>query len=729
MITAPPSNARAAAFLSAIARALSSTAWRRGTTLTAILLLLQLVVFRSFYSGESVPPYDFLGAYASEAFAWWEDGGFFAPEGWVPYVWAGYPSAVGLQNSGWYLPTGIITLFGPYTLHMAAILAALHVAFGSYGMYFLVRSFRAGFGVSLLAAVAIFFGVGFYSNASHIDIARSYAWLPWVLLICTPQWRWKRWWSIPLAGFLLWQALTGIYPGMIPAAAYVLVPWIVAQVAIHRPRFTAFLLPLAVSALSALLLSMPRLLPYLLLDDGGSTTGQGDLSLFSPSLFSTVLFGYGIEYDLPNDVTMRSFFVPVTVLVLALFARWSDPLAKAALTIGVPAFLLGMPFLPWFQAAQQLPGLGLSRFTMSDYKVFLIVAAVLLAASGLRSLLSVRRSEAAGRVLLPVGAGWLVLLGLGALALRIPQSKADTIPPLLLLAVVLGIVTAYAAYRLGLGHHPSRQSGLRSINSLLIITLGGLTAVSGVVWAYSTPGPWRVDRESVEIATFGSTVDSLIAERAEAQVPRERRPARAPFPEDPTDVMLLSQAGNAAFYSGQYSLPAYVNLKRSANHKALEDTLLDTEFRNEFAAYLALPGTVLKVSPDGSTTGQALLACVEQDRCGIEAIADGYSPGFYKYRMSLGEASVVNLNEAFYPGWAARACTTTGCTELDPEPSRYGTVQIALPAGVFDLELRYTTPGRTAGWALFGAGTVILLGAAVAVGLARKRQKVSDNGK
>ncbi|WGD38066.1 hypothetical protein [Lysinibacter sp. HNR] len=706
---------------------LSSTALRRGITLSALILILQLSVFLPFYTGHAIPPYDFLGAYAGDAFVWWTDGGFFERTEWVPYLWAGYPSAGGLQNSAWYLPTGLITAFGPYSMHMAAILAALHVAFGAYGMYFLLRALRSGFFVSLFASVALFFGVGFFSNASHIDIARAYAWLPWVLLVFTPLWKWKRWWSIPLSSLILWQALTGIYPGTTVAAVYALIPWTVVICLIYRPKIKSFILPLAVSGFAALLLSMPRLLPYALLNDDGSSA-FGESSVFSPSVLGTVLFGYGVQNDIPNDVTMRSFFVPVTVLALTAFARWTDPLCKLGLAIGVPAFLLGMPFLPWFEATRNLPGLSLSRFTMSDFKLFLVLAAILLASSGLKTLTSSKQQPRLSRgILISLAASWLVVAGFGILAIRGPYSKLDTIPALLLLCLVLAIVTAFITFNHTLDHKKFGTTGQKSVTTLFSFAMIFLTGTSGILWAYSTPGPWKSDRVPTEIAAYGETVDNLISQRAENMSDRTQRPARTPLPPNFGDHDLYDNRGNAAFFSAEYSIAGYINLKRSNSHNTLEHALLKSEIREELAAFLALPGTVLAVADDGSTSAESLLACVLENDCGVDSTPISYAPGEYTYQLSLSSPRTVVLNESFFPGWSAQACFADGrCEILDPQLSPYGIIQIALPSGDFDLSLSYLPPGRTAGWILFGSGLMVLLGAVAVVMFIKRRQKETE---
>ena len=123
------------------------------------------------------------------------------------------PGAAILQNGAWYLPATLVSAALPYTLHVAAALAAGHAAWGLVGAYLLARRLLGDFWVSAFAGVAWFFAAGTFSNASHVDIARGYAWMPWVMLALSSRWRWTSWWQAPLAAIVLWQATTAMYPG------------------------------------------------------------------------------------------------------------------------------------------------------------------------------------------------------------------------------------------------------------------------------------------------------------------------------------------------------------------------------------------------------------------------------------------------------------------------------------------------------------------------------------
>jgi hypothetical protein len=67
-----------------------------------------LFVFRGYLVGETVPPWDFFGAYYTQAYSWWDLGSFFNPTTYLPYLISGYPSHLGLQFSSYYLPVGLV---------------------------------------------------------------------------------------------------------------------------------------------------------------------------------------------------------------------------------------------------------------------------------------------------------------------------------------------------------------------------------------------------------------------------------------------------------------------------------------------------------------------------------------------------------------------------------------------------------------------------------------------
>ena len=178
-----------------------------------------LFVFRGYLVGETVPPWDFFGAYYTQAYSWWDLGSFFYPTTYLPYLISGYPSHLGLQFSGYYLPVGLVAEIANYTIVNAARLQALTIAFGIVGVFLFARRWNLSNGSAIVASIGYLFTAGFFSNASHIDIVRAWSFFPWLLLSLSPV-KIIKWWMIP-ASILLWfQFFVGAYPGNIVSFAY-----------------------------------------------------------------------------------------------------------------------------------------------------------------------------------------------------------------------------------------------------------------------------------------------------------------------------------------------------------------------------------------------------------------------------------------------------------------------------------------------------------------------------
>lgn len=678
---------------------------RRALVVGALIAALEAVTFGLYFVGLSVPPWDFFGSYNTDAYLWWSRGGFFGPVDWIPTLWAGYPAAAVLQNSAWYLPVGIAAAFGPFTLHSAAVVQAFHVAFGAVGAYLLIRRMGGSFPPALLAAAAWFYAVGIYSNAEHVDIVRGYAWMPWLLLVLSPLWPWRHWWAIPTATILLWQAATGIYPGILIAAAYVLPFWAVAAFFIWRRPVALTVVGIAVTALGAALLSGPRLLPFLMQSTASATATTPDTSQFSIWILGTAAFGYGSP-ELPNDISMRSFFVPATVMVLACFARWRSRFTRAATAILAPSFCLGMPFLPWFEAAQALPGMSLSRFSMSDFKPFLILGILLL---GIAGAYAVTRAVARGRLPRAGLAGAIALLGaLALIGLLGPFSVLEWVPPLALAALVLvGVVVAV--------RRPSRRR-IRTVSVAV-----ALTVVSGLMWSAITAETWQTWRAVSERYRYGSTVDELIAS-AGADT-GERRPGRESPGLEWTVEELESRTWNGAAYANTLAVGGQVNLRSTATIGALSDALDPaTDGSRDVMDFLVASGRL--VTSTRASVGTSALGDCGRDGadCGpAVATPDGYRPGASSFSVAAPRPLTAVLNEAYYSGWSARACDGA-CATIGVGSSPEGLVEIALPSGDYRLSIEYRTPGRAAGWLLFTAGASLCVVATAATAFVRRRR-------
>lgn len=664
-------------------------------------------MFWGYFTGAYAPPWDFMGSYNTEAYAWWTEGSFFSPANWISHSWGGYPAAASIQNSAWYLPVGLFALITPFTIHASAALAALHYAFGAAGVYVLGRFSGLGRIPSTFGLVAYFFVAGFYDQAEFVDIARGYAWLPWLLVCTSARWPWRRWWGVPLAALVFWQALLGTYPGMIVAAAYCGLVWVVVQQFVNRTRFTGYLLPLAVAGAAAVALLAPKYVPALLLASG-SNAGSEDVSQLSWSLVATAFFPYGSP-RLPTDIALRSFFLPATCFVLAGLVRLRSWFERATLGVLVTALALGLPGTPWHDLVTYLPGMSFSRYRMSDFRSFILLATCLLAMGSLSRILErprtystkFRRSDIRVAVWL-AGIPLLVL----TLALINQYDASEWAVPFLVVATV-----SSAIWMISLPI-PDRLHHYRLDARLGAVALVALSLISGVSGAYSTQAPWRSPRIFAETQSFGATVADLLGTRHNNSGLRQQ-PARTPLPEPVVATEMMHPRWNSGFYHGTDSVGGYVNLKRSPSFIALETALLDPARSDLVNYFVSAPGMAVALVDGALPSRAAIDSCLASGRCGtgLDVNAAGYSPGRLTYSIRATDSMLVVLNDSYYPGWHIQVCEeapATACHELQAAQGPAGMMVVQIPAGNWQAHFEYIPPGSRKAWFAFVGGVVLL---------------------
>lgn len=684
----------------------------RETVLTLVILaVLEILVFGSYFRGNISPaPDDFIASYNNEPFAWWRDLFSSGSPDWVPYAWGGFPSALSIQNGSWYIPIGVLAALTPYSIHAAAVLQALHVGFGALGVHFLARRWKLHYLAAVFGMVSYFFAVGFYSNGLHPDIVRGFAWAPWVFVCLTPAFPWRRRWSIPVAALIFWQAAAGTYPGILVALIYGGAVVVLLTQVTERPRFRVYLAPLTVSAVAAALLSVPKYLEAVLLRDGQAVTGP-DVSVFSRGMLGTLFFPYDMP-NFPNDLSMRSFFVVAPTLALALTAWRRAARPWPVVAFGGTALLFGMPFLPWYSIVSKLPGMGLSRFRMSDFRVPLVLTATILAMLALSLRLGYTKdgegdAPARTRRSQTVDALALGLLVSGAAII----AKADKYPierwttPWMVLASSAVIVWYFWARDL------ERVRGAA-------VGLVGLAAVSGVNWAFSVPAPWRFPLHSIEDRAWGATAEELIAAYSPPEV-QVQRPARIPLDDavaPPTNVHW-----NSSFYTGRDAVGGYINIKGAPAFGAelVAVTTPSTYFQSR--SLLAAPGIGVEVASARDLPAPKVTEeCARSGACGANLVERPvrYTRGHLKYALDATSDTKVLFNESYYPGWTITACGhgDANCRTLNSTMGGAGLILVDVPRGSWDIALDYETPGKVRDYGAFASGILLLVVAAIVPG-------------
>jgi len=698
---------------------------REVSVVAGLLISLQVLVFGGFLGGATIPQYDFMGSYNTEAFAWWRDGGFVAPPQWMSYMWGGYPGVSSLQNSSYYLPFGVVAAVVPFTLHASAVVSAMHVAFGAAGLYVFTRRWGAGIVPSLVGLVGWFFAAGIYSNATQPDIARGYAWLPWILLVASVKWPWRRWFGPVVAVLILWQALLGIYPGTIVALAYLLPIWVIANQLLFRPRITVYLVPLFIAGVAAGAMTAVRFLPAILAR-GTYEAVFPDVSVFGIATIGTFLYPF-TNPNVPDFEVMRSFFLPAVFLPLLVFVPWRSKLVRAVAVLTAAAVVLGLPFWPWHDAVTDfLPGMQLSRFRMSDFKVIILFGIVTLAVFALHRLVVARRETAVASAAadapgerrswthwIPLAALVLLNLGFAAIGLRYGWEPVASIPQWVILAAVSVI-----AYLL------SRPPGLDNPRDV-VAGIGLLAVISGLVGVFAVSPVWRTERVTAENNYFGGQVSDFIATRPGDRT-AEQRPGRLPSPVDPTDRNEIYWVFGKVFYTGDASVFGYVNLRGNETWETIRNQLFaGGDLGRNTAAFWAAPGIVITGAPSNMPATAEITVCAESGRCGPDFVVTpvSYDPGGkFSYDVVADTRVDVMANEAWYEGWQAQLCSPEGaCTAVETARGASGQLTMSVPEGSWRLTLEYRLPGWTVAWAVFAGGVIATALLGVWSGLSSRR--------
>ncbi len=662
--------------------------------LVAALLVTLEVLFIPYYAGWAIPPLDFLSSYTTDAYQWWWFGDLLTPAQWLPWQWNGYPAAMSIQSGSWYLPVGLAATITAYTPHVAAIVQATHVGWGALGSYVLARRTGLGRGAGALVLTAYFLAPGFFSGAAHPDLVRGWAWLPWLMLICSPRWPWQRRGAVPLAALVVWQALVGMYPGQIVAFAYGLLVWVTCWLVTMRAGRRTFVIRLAASGLAGIALAAPKYLPLLWLQSRDFSSPDHMVADMT-TLATVVLPRDGLAIS--NDPSMAVFWIPAALLVFLVAA---DPRVRCfwpAMGMLMTSAALGLPLLAATYDLP-LPGLQLSRFQMNDFRAALILSVILVAATGAQ--LAMTGPRPAVRRLVITAA--ILIAGTTALLFIVTPTHG---------AIGLGLVIISGAAACAMPSLRAREwlsTRTRWLVLVVIVSTGGCT------FALLSTSDWGQGRAGTERFHYGQTASALLAGRAAGDDTSTRRPARwlpPPQPKPGLVERLLDSAGNAAVYAHEFAAYGYSNLRNSDTVAAMTAAYHDPLQRQSYLSFYGAPGALAPIEGDRVLIADG--SCLTSGSCaGATFSSVRYEPGAMSFSIQSDGRGPVAVNESYYLGWRATLCSPAPKPDCHAEPVRQGpmgSIAVTVPAGPSTLELTYVTPGLAQGMVVFWAAVACLV--------------------
>jgi len=694
----------------------------------AVLVLLNVYVFRAHYLGKATFPWDFLGGYHAQSFGWFDRADPLAPPAWLASSSMGFPSFLALQAGGWYLPLELLHVAGvSYTFHVATVVQVLHVLFGALGAYLLSRRMGASTAIALLAGIAYHFSVAFYSNQEHVDIVRASAWMPWLLYSLHPAaFRESRWGAL-IGGVILSQLLVSGYPGNIVSTVYASAAWVVflASQEWRSGRAKHYLAGVIVTVVAGTLMAMPKWLPLVLNGKTGLYLESLPSAPFGRVHLLTLLMPYDLE-KLPGDVTMRSVWLPLAGIWGLAYADMRERRFWAGAGLVLLALVFGMVIQGHPALARWIPGMQVSRFPLSDWRPVLTLGFIIASSFGWERLLSSRMTIGSGvlRTMVASAVAMFVLLkairyGFDANAIKHPLEN-------------LWILTALCLFWVA-SSRASNEYKMAWLVSLLV-----LCASDGYLYNKRQSGVWLTGwDDATERHFLGATVTDFIHWQREGMVPN-RRPARFVSDDDVAEALAHRNysLNNRCWYERSYCVFAYDNLRMSAPHKAFLEALA-LPGGQDLLDFVARPQQLL-ILPMGTGVADERLPSFPKtvdpaigSSDGVNVIFLSYGQDAVRYRISSDRDVTVVENELWWPGWKVQICSLNDVCQ--PETDAVHTAQMlrswTLPRGHWIVRLRFVGPSPYPGYVCLGIGLLISLVAGISTRIRPRFGNLFGGGK
>lgn len=645
------------------------------SVVVAVLAAQNLLFFSLHYFAGYAVPWDFLGPYHAVPHFWIEAAKLGVPVSWIPFQAMGYPIYLNLQSGYFYPPFWLFVLTGAtYTVDAAIWMQGLHVLFGALGAAVCARLLNMRWALALLAAVIYQSFGGFYSHASHPDIVRAYALLPWLCAPVIVPWRASRLFrlSVGLMPLWLYGLWTGGYSGGAIAISFVmgclLVGRLIANLADRSSRILGGRIGLA--CLSGALLAGYGLLPAML--DRAEVTRAAASGLLSYEYLvprDWLALIWRIEGDFfGHDVTMRALFIglpALTLFVLRLqLGRLRDGAPLFAMVLLALAMITGVLHQP---AMKLMPPLGYSRYIVADYRALLTLPMILLgvqaahlAANGVTGPRSWRHTWWLFTITFVIGALLVMLDG------KMP-TRTDTTTAALLICTAGAALALIAAW---VKIAPSPAGGLAAM--FLLAGLGLITVLDWTRIHWRSPYFQSAGARTWLQTMVGAPEQASITLRERLKSPPACRPARVDIPATRTD-----QVAWRGYHTGDYMAQDATGPAHLARFQRIAQNSPLYTFALKPWTALALPKET-QFTPQEMTRGEA-----------VAVHCQSYGTTRVEYEVNLERPTRVVENEVFWPGWTAQI-NGQKITAFDAHDMRGW----ELPAGRYKMLATFESPHR-----------------------------------
>jgi hypothetical protein len=664
-------------YAGALKRAFTRPYWAAAVALN-MLLLHMVWTGQRFYVGDFLYAYHGVAYYITEVL-----GSLHIPE-WIAVHKAGYPLSLMLQSGLWYPPIWVLAALGiPYTLKVASVLQAAHVAFGTLGAYVMLR--RSSSCKQYAALGAFCYGTfgGFHTNSIHPDFIRAFALFPWLLALCTQRLAFQSSSKRRLEELgcvaVIFTFITGAYPGLIISGGACLAAFYTFQLIALASRkrvgnhlWNGFFL--SAGALIAAVHLVPGALLSSFMVRSGVLPLEAYHSFYSSDLLSLFVTPTIIHHDGGHESTMTSLFMTGAIVAAFLFlpkAFNRRTMPWWGLLVFSSCMMLGPQSPVWIALTSLLPILKRSRFPVGEYRAFAVLACIALGTLQLQYARWTKwrpsRYVAVAFAGIPVACLYAIL----------PQRNEQVSPDMpVFLAPAMEIGLASTAWMLAIGAlyllgHQRRTLGMVLLS---LVALG-----DALRWSYAselfrpTGANWNAVRAESD-AILARTHNTRFWNNA-------TRPARTDSPAFGLDNWRGYLDGS--FHVWEYSAP----LIRS-HDRCLQDDGCRAFMRSPWTAVVLPPGLAASAAFDPhQTAAPDTPVTVKQT---------SYAPERIVYQVRARRPFRMVENELYFPGWAGtivkRGESPGGDAVIVAEPVSETFRSYELPAGNYTLVTTFRMP-------------------------------------
>ena len=416
-----------------------------------------------------------------------------------------------------------------------------------------------------------------------------------------------------------------------------------------------------------------------LLSHGSSSL---NIAPFHPIHLLTLLFNYNVDL-LPSDVTMRSIYVPLVGLMGIFFICKNHSLIfNIGFLFIIMALILGGYLHTVYPNQISLPGLNISRFPLSDWRIAFTIGIIIFSLLGWNDLITgeLTNRDIFFRIILFSSISAIMIWTAASVGYDFYHLKKVSIKLFIFIVAILILIF----FCLILCKKPL----------IFVFFLFCITIFDGLFYHKDQLSPWKIPWDnSIEYSLYHYNFSNDSSQIFS----RNKREARFVLNINGNFTDHINNSiYNKCWYNEEYCLFGYDNLKFSIPHSTLLKKIINNK---NFFTFVTNPQQLIIINSDENfDIDQFNLDNNKKDFLssisGVTASIVNYYPESIVYKISTPSSIKVIENEIWWDGWNYKLCSNSTCTNLIPtQPTEEYLRSWTVPPGEWSIQLVFNQKG------------------------------------